>query len=103
SLDPFLMKDVFLNEKIEMNPAYFEVDKALWDQIELYILQGFEPLAKAAFPDAVSSDEVARKLIEKIWEGRDLEALRPLVMAFRLPAGQELEIFAAWKGVIFYG
>ena len=35
SLDPFLLKDVFINEKIEMNPAYFEVDKALWDKIEL--------------------------------------------------------------------
>ncbi|MGB9152916.1 MAG: hypothetical protein WCD70_07495 [Alphaproteobacteria bacterium] len=103
SLDPFLLKDVFINEKIEMNPAYFEVGKELWDQIELYILQGFEPLAKAAFPDAVSSDEVARKLIEKIWEGRDMEALQPLIAAFRLPPGREMEAFAAWKGVIYYG
>jgi hypothetical protein len=103
SLDPFLLKDVFINEKIEMNPSYFEVAKELWDQIELYILQGFEPLAKAAFPDAISSDEVARKLIEKIWEGRDMEALQPLISAFRLPPGQEMEIFAAWKGVIYYG
>ena len=103
SLDPFLLKDVFINEKIEMNPAYFEVSKEMWAQIELYILQGFEPLAKAAFPDALSSDEIARKLIEKIWEGRDLEALKPLIAAFRLPAGQELAIFAAWKGIIFYG
>lgn len=103
SLDPFLLKDVFINEKIEMNSAYFEVAKELWDEIELYILQGFEPLAKAAFPDALSSDEMARKLIEKIWEGRDLEALKPLILAFRLPAGKELETFAAWKGIIFYG
>jgi hypothetical protein len=103
SLDPFLLKDVFINEKIEMNPAYFEVGKELWDKIELFILQGFEPLAKAAFPNAMGSDELARKLIEKIWEGRDLDALKPLIMAFRLPAGQELEIFAAWKGINFYG
>jgi len=103
SLDPFLLKDVFLNEKIDVNPAYFEVGKELWNQIELYILQNFEPLARAAFPNAMESDEVARKLIEKIWEGRDLEALKPLIIAFRLPAGQEMEIFSAWKGVIFYG
>jgi len=103
SLDPFLLKDVFINEKIPMNPDYFEVSKELWDEIELYILQGFEPLAKAAFPDALSSDEVARKLIEKIWEGRDLDALKPLIMAFRLAPGRELETFAAWKGIIFYG
>ena len=59
--------------------------------------------SKAAFPDAMASDEVARKLIEKIWEGNDMEALKPLVMAFRLPQGKEKEIFAAWKGVIYYG
>jgi len=103
SLDPFLLKDVFINEKIPMNPDYFEVSVELWNQIEKFILKGFEPLAKAAFPEALSSDDVARKLVEKIWEGRDLEALKPLILAFRLPAGKELETFAAWKGIIFYG
>ncbi len=103
SLDPFLLKDVFINEKIPMNPDYFEVSMELWNQIEKFILKGFEPLAKAAFPEALSSDDVARKLVEKIWEGRDLVALKPLIMAFRLPEGHELETFAAWKGIIFYG
>ncbi|MDD4617134.1 MAG: hypothetical protein PHW76_08515 [Alphaproteobacteria bacterium] len=103
SLDPFLLKDVFINEGIPMNPDYFEVAKELWDEIEFYILQNFEPLAKAAFPDALSSDEVARKLIQKIWEGSDLEALQPLILAFRLEPGKERETFAAWKGIIFYG
>ncbi len=103
TLDPFLLKDVFINEKITMNADYFEVSKEIWDQIEQYILQGFGPLAKAAFPDAVSSDEVARKLIEKMWEGKDLDALKPLIMALRLPEGKEQEIFASWKGIIYYG
>ncbi len=103
SLDPFLLKDVFINEGVQMNPDYFEVAKELWDEIEFYILQNFEPLAKAAFPDALASDEVARKLIEKIWEGSDLDALKPLIQAFRLEAGKERETFAAWKGIIFYG
>lgn len=102
SLDPFLMKDVFLNEKIDINPAYFEVSKEVFQEIEVFILARFEPLAKAAFPEAMKSDDVARRLIEKIWEARDLEALKPLILAFQLPAGHELEIFSAWKGVNFY-
>lgn len=102
SLDPFLMKDVLRNEGFTINSAYFEVGKELWDQIEAYILQSFEPLVKAAFPDAMGSDEKARLLVQKIWEGRDLETLRPLAAAFQLPKGQELEIFAAWKGINFY-
>ncbi|HUY68580.1 MAG TPA: hypothetical protein VMV79_04695 [Alphaproteobacteria bacterium] len=102
SLDPFLLKDVFLNEKIPMNEAYFEVSKDVWDEIETFILQRFEPLVKAAFPDASASGDKARRLIEKIWEARDLDALDPLIRAFRLPREGALEIFSAWKGINFY-
>ncbi len=102
SLDPFLLKDVFLNEGININPAYFEVSQEVWNEIESFILQRFEPLVKAAFPDAASANEKGRQLIEKIWEARDLEALKPLTMAFQLPAGQELDIFSSWKGINFY-
>lgn len=63
SLDPFLLKDVFLNEKMEMNEAYFEVGKEMWNTIEYFIIQRFESLVKAAFPDASSSHDVARTLI----------------------------------------
>jgi len=102
SLDPFLLKDVFLNNGITVNEAYFEVGKEIWNQIETFILQRFEPVVTAAFPDAKASDEKARKLIEKIWEARDLEALKPLIDAFRLPSEEALEIFSAWKGINFY-
>jgi hypothetical protein len=102
SLDPFLLKDVFLNEKIDVNEGYFEAGKEIWQQIESFILQRFEPVVSAAFPDALASDERARTLIEKIWEARDLEALAPLITAFRLPQTEALDIFSAWKGINFY-
>lgn len=102
SLDPFLMKDVFRLEGIAMNDAYFEVSAETWSEIESFILQRFEPLVAAAFPDAMSSDEKARQLVEKVWEASDLKALQPLVEAFRLPEGEALTIFSSWKGIIFY-
>ena len=103
SLDPFLMKDTLRNSGFDINPAYFEVGKELWHEIETYILQSFEPLVQAAYPNAdMATDERARILVQKIWEGRDLDTLRPLAAAFQLPKGQELEIFAAWKGINFY-
>jgi hypothetical protein len=102
SLDPFLLKEAFRNEGLKINEAYFDVSKEVWQEIELFILQRFEPLVKAAFPDAMSSDEMARTLIEKIWEARDLQALKPLIAAFRLPESEALEIFSAWKGINFY-
>ena len=102
SLDPFLMKDVFRREGIAINDAYFEVSAEAWNEIEAFILQRFEHLVKAAFPDAASSDDRGRRLIGKMWEASDLAALQPMVEAFRLPQGEALEIFSAWKGIIFY-
>ncbi len=102
SLDPFLMKDVFQRAGIAVNEAYFEISPEQWKEIEVFILQRFEPLVKAAFPEAMSSDEKARRLVEKIWEATDVAALAPLIEAFRLPENKALEILAAWKGINFY-
>jgi hypothetical protein len=102
SLDPFLMKDVFQRAGLAVNEAYFEISPEQWKEIEIFILQRFEPLVKAAFPDAMASDEKARRLVEKIWEAKDVAALAPLIEAFRLPENKALEIFAAWKGINFY-
>lgn len=102
SLDPFLLKDIFMRAGIEVNEAYFEISQEQWNEIELYILQRFEPLVKAAFPDAMQFDEKARQLIEKIWEAKDMTALQPLIEAFRFPADRALDIFGAWKGINYY-
>ena len=102
SLDPFLMKDVFIRSGIAVNDAYFEISPEQWREIQTFILQRFEPLVKAAFPEAMSSDQKATQLVEKIWEAKDTAALAPLIEAFRLPADKATEIFAAWKGINFY-
>lgn len=102
SLDPFLMKDAFLREKIEVHEGYFEVSAEAWTEIECFMLQKFEPLIMAAFPEAKSSEDKARQLIDKIWEAKDIDALLPLIDAFRLPRERALEIFSSWKGIVYY-
>jgi len=102
SLDPFLMKDVFLRESLVVNEAYFDVSPEIWAEIELYMLQKFEPLIMAAFPEAKASDDRAKQLIDKIWEAQDFEALLPMIDAFRLPREKALEIFSSWKGIVYY-
>jgi hypothetical protein len=102
SLDPFLLKDAFLRAGIGMNEAYFEVSAEAWAEIEAYMLQRFEPVVKAAFPDAMSSDDKARQLMDTIWEARDFEALKPLIIAFRLPEHEALDLFSSWRGIVYY-
>ncbi len=102
SLDPFLLKDIFLRYKMTVNEDYFEVSQAAWEEIETFMLLRFEPLVKAAFPEVMSSDEKARLLIDKMWEARDMEALKPMIQAFRLPEGEALDIFSSWRGIVYY-
>lgn len=104
SLDPFLLKDVFLRNKIPMDEAYFEVSEEAWNEIETFMLQRFETLVRAAFPeeDAAADDSKARMLIDKIWEARDIDALQPLINAFRLPQHEALDIFSSWRGIVYY-
>lgn len=104
SLDPFLLKDVFLRQKIPMTEAYFEVSEEAWSEIETFMLQRFEPLVRAAFPEeaAAGDDTKARMLIDKIWEARDIDALQPLITAFRLPQHEALDIFSSWRGIVYY-
>ena len=64
SLDPFLLKDAFQREGIAINESYFQISAETWAEIEAFMLQQFEPLVKAAFPDAMSSDERARALMD---------------------------------------
>jgi hypothetical protein len=102
SLDPFLMKDIFLRQKMPMNEAYFEVSEEAWNEIETFMLQRFETLVRAAFPESETTDEKARLLIDKIWEARDMDALQPLILAFRLPQANALDIFSSWRGIVYY-
>ena len=102
SLDPFLMKDALLRARMEMNNDYFVISQEAWSEIEQFMLLRFEPLVKAAFPEASSSGDKARQFINAIWEARDLAALKPLVDAFRLPENEALDIFASWKGIVYY-
>lgn len=102
SFDPFLMKDMFIRQKIDVNADYFTIAQEIWNEIEAFMLLKFEPLVKAAFPDAMSSDERARALINKIWEARDMVALRPLIEAFRLPSHEALDMFSSWRGIVYY-
>ncbi len=89
--------------RVEGERSLFRNQSELWQEIETFVLQSFEPLVKAAFSENTPDfDEKAKALVEKIWEARDTEALKPLIQAFRLPPDRALEIFSAWKGVNYY-
>ena len=102
SLDGFLMRDALEIEGIKTNEHYFEVSEKERVAIHEFIRTKFEPLVGAAFGNQSSLAHKVDFLVDKIWEAKDKSALDPLIQAFRFPDADALNIFAAWKGIIFY-
>ena len=102
TLDPFLLRDVLDADKIKVHERYLEISSAQWLEIQNLIQQRFVPIVNAAFPEATNSRTAAKKLIEKLWEAKDREALAPIIQTFGLPEDGALEILYAWKVISFY-
>ncbi len=102
TLDPFLLRDVLEAEAIAVNDRYLEMGDEQWSEIQGLIQQRFVPIVKAAYPDAQSSLDKVKRLLELLWEAKDAEALAPIIMTFRLPEDGALEILYAWKVITFY-
>jgi hypothetical protein len=102
SLDGFLMRDALEIEGIAPNEQYFEVSASERIAIHEFIRGRFEPLVCAACHGEALLPNRVKHLVDKIWEAKDEQALAPLTETFRFPREEALQIFAAWKGVIFY-
>ena len=102
TLDPFLLRDVLEAEGIEANDRYLEISDEQWTEIQGLIQQRFVPIVRAAFPEAKASRAKAKRLIEKLWEAKDEEALAPIIRTFRLPEDGALDILYSWKVITFY-
>jgi hypothetical protein len=103
SLDPFLLKDKFTLSGIKVNDAYFKLSQEDWTNIRTHIRQRFVMMSRfAAEGQGEVSDEVVDRLVDRIWEARQIEPLYPLLTAFGLPVEKAAEFFYAWKGIAFF-
>lgn len=101
SLDPFLLKDKFALAGIVVNEAYFRISPDDWRHIRAHIRERFAMMCRFA-SGGRADDAVVDKLVDRIWEARDLEPLHPLLAALGLPADRGAEFFHAWKGVSYF-
>ncbi len=102
SLDGFLMRDALELQGFNVNENYFEVSDSERVAIQEFIRGKMEPLVRAAYGTGRSISGKVTQLVDKIWEAKDIDALDPLIQAFRFPRDEALSIFGAWKGIIFY-
>ncbi len=102
TLDPFLLRDTVEAETISVNDRYLDISDEQWLELQSLIQERFVPIVRAAYPDAKASRGQVKKLIEKLWEAKDEEALSPIIVTFRLPDDGALETLYSWKVITFY-
>lgn len=106
SLDPFLIRDKFEINDLEIDEMYLQIPIEEWQTIKNSIISKFRPLARIAFQGASSTDDqlevVTLRLVEKMWEAVDVETLKPLTMALRIETDDAGALYYAWKGIVYY-
>jgi hypothetical protein len=67
-------------------------------------MKKFRPIIEFAFAglDKTSADAHLRSLVQKLWDAKDMDALKPIVKAMELDAQTAPAAFQSWKGVIYY-
>ena len=101
SLDPFLVKDTFVQAKVRVNEAYFRISAADWMNIRDHIGARFAVMCRFAGDGRADAATVDR-LVERLWEARNLDPLFPFLSALGLPVERAPEFFYAWKGISYF-
>lgn len=103
SLDPFLVKDKLQIEGLEVNDSYFDMPDDTWTCIRDHVAERLSPIIAFVYEEseAMDDDRVAN-LVHRLWNSKDIDTLMPIVETFRLPVEHAGEIFAAWKGVMYF-
>ena len=103
ALDPFLIKDKVQIEGLKVNEAYLDITHENWVRICKHVSGKLSPIIKFVFEDADGlNDRRAANLLSKLWNTKDIDALMPIVKTFRLPVEEASQIFASWKGVMYF-
>jgi hypothetical protein len=66
SLDPFLIRDKFQIEDIEVAEIYFEIDKKEWEYIKSRVVNKFRPLAEIAYGADSKNKDVERNTVRLV-------------------------------------
>ncbi|MBV6631518.1 MAG: hypothetical protein KI792_00650 [Alphaproteobacteria bacterium] len=106
SLDPFLLREKMRLEGYNPHMAYFDLNPAEYKQIRGFVEREFTPLAELAYEGqsegGATSDESIQRLVDKMWDSRDVEAIRPLINSLQIKPEDAPEVLFAWKGFIYY-
>lgn len=104
SFSPYLIKDALERANIKIPDGYFTLPEREAAMIKQRMRARLRPLVASAFGGAnksVSETSIER-LVQTLWELKDMTELQPLVTAFKIPSEHAPEIFYSWLGIAFF-
>lgn len=102
TLDPFLMRLVFRESRIEVDHAVFAMPSGEEEAIRATIASRIAPiLARALGEDTRRASAALAQLVEVLSDPDGVKAV-PLVRAFGIPAESAGSVLTGWKGLTYY-
>lgn len=103
SLDPFLLRDKFQIEEIDVSEVYFEIPADEWSFIKSKVIDKFRPLAQIAFAgEGKDLERSTVRLVDIMWDAKDIKTLDPLTRALQVKSDDAGALYYAWKGIVYY-
>lgn len=104
SFSPYLVKDLLERADITIPEGYFTLPERESMMIKQRMQARLRPLVATAFDSASeeSADSSIERLVQKLWELKDLDELVPLIQAFRISMEDAPEVFYCWLGIAFF-
>ena len=100
---PFLVRDCFERANLKINPAYCMIPEDEWKAIQLYIRTRLEQiLVSVSGGPSAARKSAMDKLVDKLWDLKDIPALQGLATAFGLDPATCLDTFYGWKGILYF-
>lgn len=100
---PFLVRDTFEQNGIACDPLYVAIPEGEWEEIRAFIRERFRQiLAAVGGSGKLETQDALNRLLDKLWDMRDVPVLESLALAFGLPKAGCMERFYAWKGTLYF-
>ena len=83
SLDPFLRKDRLHADGLKVHDVYLEITDGEFIEIRDSVISRFRPMVEMAFDSLEQADTLSQlgKVVEKIWETKDMDSQAPTLQA----------------------
>ena len=102
TLDPFLLHEAFVANKIDVAPCYFRLSATDKTEMRDFVARQVETLIGLCFGGITVSDAQAKRLSELILAEGDSPELAPLRMAMRMESVEFAQAMFCWKAVLYY-